>query len=142
MSIGRRLFALIGAVALLFVVASPAGAAIDRVGDPLNLVPTCFFGAETPSADADAPFHVGHGFGLDPGDNKKIGHWTFDLWVDGVKQYSKLDVSAIGQPEGSFLERRYISNFSNGLPAGVHSFVGIWTSPDGSDVCERDITFD
>ena len=131
MTFGRGTMALIASAALVVVVASPAGAAIDRVGDPLNLVPGCFFGAEVPAQEADEPFHVGHGFVVDPGVHTQIGHWTFDLWVDDAKQRSKLDVSAINPAEGEFLERRYISNFPVGLPAGDHTFRAVWTTQDG-----------
>jgi hypothetical protein len=143
MSVDRRLATLIGTVMLLSIMAAPAGATIEGVGDPLNLVPSCFLGAPTPSADADTPFHVGHGWIVEPsGERHKVGQWTFDLWVDGVLQRSKLDVSTNGQPHGEFLERRYISNFDSGLPVGTYTFVGVWTIPDDTYVCERDITFD
>jgi hypothetical protein len=78
--------------------------------------------------DANAPFYVRHGFACDKADASCIsalinGTSGFDLYVDGVLQKSSVVVD-VGD---GFINKRYLTNFPNGLPAGDHTFVGVWS---------------
>jgi hypothetical protein len=51
------------------------------------------------------------------------GTSNFALYVDGVRQPSSVEVDA---GRGG-ITKRHLTNFPRGLPAGDHTFVGIWS---------------
>lgn len=121
---------------------------LESVGEPLILL-GCFedppWGPEPPAAGE--PFHVIHGWRNDPGVATKIGQYTFDLLVDGVKQQSVLVMQAQEPPgspaeDGQFLAKAYLTNFPDGL-TGDHTLTGVWTNPwDDPYTCEYELSFD
>ena len=78
---------------------------------------------------ADTPFYVQHGFSCPVGTalaglgGCQLGTGTFSLYVDGVLQPS---TKIVDNQNGSVGEG-WLTNFPNGLPAGDHTLVGVWT---------------
>jgi hypothetical protein len=121
---------ILGAIgtALALAVALPASAnSVPTTGAQLNIrFPPATFPANT-------PFYVEHGFGcLLDRDAASCAHAStvFVLWVDGVQQSSQKDVSVVYNTfVGDYLlSVGYLTNFPDGLPAGTHTFTGIWYS--------------
>jgi hypothetical protein len=54
-----------------------------------------------------------------------------------VLQPSTVDIDLV---DGS-IERRWLTNFPNGLPAGDHTFVDVFTFPDFSFTQVKTVTF-
>ena len=76
---------------------------------------------------AGTPFHIEHGFGCDTTIGDKVSDCMnakthFDLYVDGVLQRSTVDID--NAP--TFYLKRNLTNFAAGLPAGSHTFVGVF----------------
>jgi hypothetical protein len=108
-------------VGAMLVLAGPASAAIPEAGPRISL-----FGPPT-TYPANTPFHVTHGFfcGFDeagcPQTNMSGG--LFNLYADGVLQPSKVQVFA----DSDGINEVWVTNFWDGLPAGRHTLVGVWT---------------
>lgn len=123
-----RLTLLLSLVGAMLVVAAPAPASnITPTGTPI------FFNGPTTFA-ANTPFYVEHGFVCNPGpatpgDCQYFGTGNFSLYVDGVLQPSTKIVTYVPDQYGvhGVLYEEWLTNFPNGLPAGVHTLVGIWT---------------
>ncbi len=126
------LVALAAVVALSALVGVSGASAnnVPREGTKINLFPG-FVGPTTYSADT--PFFVSHGWGCgsvpateaalaDDGCLKPTS--TFKLFVDGEQVPSVTDLE-IG-PGGLVVGKSQVSNFRQGLPAGVHVFEGQW----------------
>ena len=123
-----RLALLLSLVGALLVVAAPASAS--------NIIPTgtpLFFNGPTTFA-ANTPFYVEHGFVCNPGplfqaNCQYFGTGMFSLCVDGVLQPSTKVVTFFPDQYGVYgvLDEEWLTNFPNGLPAGDHTLVGIWT---------------
>ena len=118
----RRLLVLVMCLAAVLVAASPVAANNKpTTGDRINLfTPPLTF-------TAGSPFYVEHGFGCDTTSGDKASDCMnasthFDLTVDGVLQRSKVDVDS--QP--TLYTKRFLTNYPAGLPAGSHTFVGVW----------------
>ncbi|MBO0883949.1 MAG: hypothetical protein J2P17_27175 [Mycobacterium sp.] len=125
----KWLVAVLAVVAAVLVVASPASAnSKPTTGTRIGLFsPVTTFPANT-------PFYVEQGFVCGLGDGSCIGKFisaqsSSTLYVDGVLQPSTVDVDI---PGGNAIERRWLTNFPNGLPAGDHTFVDVFTFGDGS----------
>ena len=76
---------------------------------------------------AGAPFYVEHGFSCALGDADCMSQQisadgSFELYVDGVRQPSTVDVDA----RGDAISKLHLTNFASGLPAGTHTLVGVW----------------
>jgi hypothetical protein len=141
-----------GEISRLTQIATPtpslSPSSLESVGEPLVLL-GCFedppWGPEPPAAGE--PFHVIHGWLIDPGVADKIGQFTFELLVDGVKQQSVLVMQALEPPaspaeNGEFLAKWYLTNFPDGL-SGDHTLTGVWTNPwDDPYTCEYELSFD
>jgi hypothetical protein len=126
----KRLILLLSLAAATLVVAAPATAnSKPTTGTQIRLFapPTTF--------PANTPFYIEQGFICDLGDASCIAGFIsaqsgFTLYVDDVLQPSTVDVDVVS---GGGIEKRYLTNFPNGLPAGEHKFVGIHNS-DGTPV--------
>jgi hypothetical protein len=73
---------------------------------------------------ANSPFHIEHGIFCarpDPSDCTNA-QTHFDLTLDGVPQASRVDIDNLG--EG--LLKSNLTNYPDGLPAGTHTFVGVF----------------
>jgi len=88
-----------------------------------------FPGGATPAIyPADKAFWIGYGFASELGDSagalQELGDETrFELDVDGSSVEMRTDV----QMEGAApLRKTDLADFSSGLPAGWHEFVGRW----------------
>jgi hypothetical protein len=76
---------------------------------------------------AGAPFYVEHGFACGLGDSECMSqeisaNGSFELYVDGVLQPSTVDVDV----RGDAITKLHLTTFASGLPAGTHTFVGLW----------------
>jgi len=97
------------------------------VGFRLNLYPKI---QQPAGLTAGEPFHVSHGWTLEK--MGKFGYskgYEFRLEVD--RNYIEPDVivKTIGNQPPGHAGIRYIFNFRNGLPAGIHTFTPHWISP-------------
>lgn len=112
-------------VAAVLVVAAPASAnSIPTTGTRIGLYapPTTF--------PANTPFYVQHGFGCaftEAGCPQTLmnGGLLFTLYVDGVLQ-SPSNVFVTSDGEG--IAKWWLTNFPNGLPAGDHTLMGVWSA--------------
>ena len=116
----RFLMALISVAALL-VAASPAAASTPATGTRINLF------APPATFQAGAPFYVEHGSACDPsvGDSPSdcmSSDTHFDLYVDGTLQPS----SVVVENSPTLWVKLDLTNYPGGLPAGRHTFVGVW----------------
>jgi hypothetical protein len=134
----KALAAAVIAVAAVLVVAAPASAnSQPTTGSRIPL-----FGTVT-TYPANTPFYVEQGFTCVQGDGNCIGQFisaqsNSTLYLDGVLQPSTVDVDLFGDN----IEKRWLTNFPNGLPAGDHTFVDVFTFPDGSVLTvDKTITF-
>jgi hypothetical protein len=136
---GRGFFVLVGCIAAVLVAALPATANNKpTTGTQIGLLfqPPATFPANT-------PFYIEHGFSTTPpfsppdgtiGSGMDAGT-HFDLSVDGVAQTGTVDID--NQP-GVWLKRN-LYNFPDGLPAGSHTFVGVFFF-DGAFVATVTVT--
>ncbi|HLE98401.1 MAG TPA: hypothetical protein VI409_02165 [Gaiellaceae bacterium] len=88
-----------------------------------------FPGGATPAMyPADTAFWIGYGFAPDLGDAAGATHdlddeTRFELDVDGSTVEMRTDVQMEGEAP---VRRTDFADFSSGLPAGWHEFVGRW----------------
>jgi hypothetical protein len=97
------------------------------------------FGAPTTFA-ANTPFHIEHGFLCARPDVSDCTNADshFDLYLDGVLQPSTVDIDNLGDS----LLKENLTNYATGLPAGSHTFVGVFVSNGTvSGTFTRTITF-
>ena len=120
----RRFLFLVACVGAVLVLAIPATAHNTQpTGPRIGLfVPPATFPANT-------PFHVEHGFSCALGDGGCLGsqissHSNFKLYVDSVLQPATVERTRF---DGG-LSKLYLTNFAAGLPAGTHTFVGVWST--------------
>lgn len=118
----RPLLLTLALTGAMLVMAAPASATgIPEAGSRINV------GAAPATFPADTPFHVTHGFGCGFSDVgclvTTVSGSLFSLYVDGVLQPSQ-SVVLSGQ-EG--LTKAWLTNFWDGLSAGRHTLVGVWT---------------
>ncbi|HEV8104935.1 MAG TPA: hypothetical protein VGP69_14490 [Gaiellaceae bacterium] len=125
-------------VAAVLVVATPASAnSIPTTGSQLRL-----FGPVT-TFPANTPFYVEQGFIVPLADdgigmhNEISAQASSTLYLDGVQQPSQVDIDVV---DGS-IERRWLTNYPNGLPAGEHTFVDVFTFPLGTSTQVKTVTF-
>ena len=129
----RRFLVVAGCIAAVLVAALPAAAnSKPTTGPPIPLGP-----AGPTAFAADTAFFVEHGFECTLGDatcmqSQLTANAEFDLYLDGDLQPSTVDVDLI---DGT-LVRRHLTNYPSGLPAGVHTFVGVH-SQNGAVVLTR-----
>ena len=137
----KQLVLLLSLAAAMLVVAAPATAnSVPTTGSQIRLfAPPTTFAANT-------PFFIEQGFivPLGDGDGAAIeisSKSFFTLYVDGVLQPSHVDIDVVdgGVGAGLDIERRYLTNFPAGLPAGAHTFVG-QSFLDGKLVDTRTVT--
>ena len=116
----KRLVLLLSLAAVTLVVAAPATANNKQTtGTKVSLF------APPSTLPADTPFFIEGGFTAPVGDGDGLGleisaQSGFTLYLDGVLQPSTVDVDLVG----GWLEKRYLTNYPDGLPAGAHTFVG------------------
>lgn len=119
------------AVAAVAAIAATSASAlrIPTVGPRISL----FFPPAT--FPADTPFHVNHGWGCsDPITDCLNSGTRFELLVDGVDVPAAHDLEV--DPRTSTAGESDVSNFRQGLPAGTHTFEGIWYL-DGAVALDR-----
>jgi hypothetical protein len=75
---------------------------------------------------ANTPFHIEHGLLCARPDVSDCTNAQshFDLYLDGVLQPSTVDIDNLGD----FLLKENLTNYPTGLPAGSHTFVGVFIS--------------
>jgi len=118
----RFLFLLVCLAALAAAAAAPVAAnSVPTTGTRINLF------AAPATFPAGTPFYVEHGTGCEPSAGDKISDCLnpdthFDLYLDGVLQPSSLDIE---NSPGTSLKLN-LTNYPDGLPAGRHTFVGVW----------------
>jgi hypothetical protein len=109
----------------ILVMAVPVAAkGKEPVGEKISVFPP-----GTPSEfPAGAPFHISHGWLLDPGEGPP-GRFDFDLEVDGVlrdEDFVSRTVDRSGVSES--LLWIWVHNFPDGM-TGTHTFTGRWLAP-------------
>jgi hypothetical protein len=112
-------------VALTVFAAAPAADAnsVPTTGTRIALfIPPATF-------PADTPFYIEQGFECqaivgepDYAGDCMTASTHFDLWLDGAQQPSTVDID---NAPGAYLKRD-LTNYPNGLPAGSHTFVGVF----------------
>ena len=122
----QRLFLFAICLAAALVLAAPVAAnSIPTTGTRISL-----FAAPATFA-SDAPFYVEHGSACEPSVDSPslcMGSDThFDLYLDGSLQRSAVDIE---NSAGGWAKLN-LTNYPAGLPAGRHTFVGVWVA-DGS----------
>jgi hypothetical protein len=133
----KRFVVLVSLAAAILVVAAPATANNKpTTGSRIMLFapPTTFV--------ANTPFYIEHGFICELGDASCIGSQisaqsSFTLYVDDVLQRSTVDVDVAG----GAIQKRYLTNFPNGLPAGAHTFIGVFDFAGAISVLTVTVTF-
>jgi len=123
----RRKALLFGALfaAVLTIPVVPAAANNKPVSGP-----RLAFAAFPTTFAANTPFHIEQGYGCLLSDtpcmtSQITGQSTFFLYVDGVLQPSTTDVDV--DAANHIIRKFQLTNYPNGLPAGTHTFVGVWT---------------
>jgi hypothetical protein len=112
------------AAASLAVAVAPAGAnnkPTTGTRIPFNNGPDTF--------PANTPFYIEQGHGCLFSDtacmaSEVTGQSTFVLSLDGVLQPSTPDVDV--DPVNQIIRKFRLTNYPNGLPAGPHTFHGVW----------------
>ncbi len=107
---------------LMLAIAIPAAAkAKETVGEKINVLtgaPEAFTAGE--------PFHIAHGWGFSPPEDKPHGKYEFWLDVDGVMvEPDFISRSGGGSPLIIWL---WVHNFPDGM-TGTHTFTGHWLAP-------------
>jgi hypothetical protein len=118
----RRFLMLAACFAALLVAASPVAAnSRPTTGERLGLLaPPAVFAAGT-------PFYIEHGSGCDTTLGDKAPDCMnagthFDLYLDGVRQGSVVDID---NSPTSYVKRN-LTNYPAGLAPGTHTFCGYW----------------
>ena len=119
---GRRVLVLVGCIAAVLVTAVPATANNNK---PTTGTKISIFGGPATFA-ADTPFHIEHGLlcALPDVSDCTNAQSHFDLYLDGVLQPSTVDIDNLGDS----LLKENLTNYPTGLPAGSHTFVGVFVS--------------
>ena len=119
----RRRFLLFAiCIAALLVAAAPVAAnSTPTTGTRISLF------AAPATFQAGTPFYIEHGTACDPSAEDKASdcmraNTHFDLYLDGALQPSKVDIE--NSPAGWV--KLNLTNYPTGLPAGRHTFVGVW----------------
>ena len=118
----RRFLILAACFAALLVAASPVAAnSVPRTGERISLFsPPATFTAGT-------PFFINHGSACSTTDGDKASDCMnagthFDLYLDGVRQRSFVDV----ENSPTFKTKLNLTNYPAGLAPGTHTFCGNW----------------
>jgi hypothetical protein len=124
MTMRRRFVLHLICIAALVVAASPVAAnSVPTTGTRINL-----FGAPA-TFPAAAPFYIEQGSACNPtaGDTAAdcmAADTHFDLYLDGALQPSTVDIE--NSPTGWV--KLNLTNYPAGLPAGRHTFAGVWVA--------------
>ena len=117
----QRFFLFVICIATALLMAAPVAAnSVPTTGTRISLfdAPATF-----PSGTA---FHIEHGSACEPSvDSASLcmsADTHFDLYLDGALQTSRVDVE--NSPDGWV--KLNLKNYPAGLPAGRHTFVGVW----------------
>jgi hypothetical protein len=110
--------------ASLAVAVAPAGA-----NNKPTTGPRISFAAAPDTFPANSPFYIEQGHGCFFSDTacmttEVTGQSTFVLYLDGVRQSSTPDVDV--DPANQIIRKFRLTNYPNGLPAGMHTFHGVW----------------
>lgn len=142
-----RLVAATAAVAAVLVLAASALAThLPTTGTPIRLLNP----AATPTTfGAKTPFFVRHGWICLPEERTICldPSTEFRLYVDGQRMPSALDLELNSacppgtSPSDECVDKRNLTNFRSGLPAGSHAFRGEWWQ-SGQLVIVREATID
>lgn len=74
------------------------------------------------------PFHIAHGWTIDPSAGYPVGKFAFDLEIDGVPVDADFVLREYIPGEEEPLLRLWVHNFPDGM-SGSHSFTGHWFAP-------------
>ncbi|HSF79839.1 MAG TPA: hypothetical protein VLA49_01315 [Anaerolineales bacterium] len=114
-------------IVLVLILASaiPASAYGHKtVGERIGI----FFDGEH-TFEAGAPFHIMHGWSLDPKNETPIGIHDFELEVDGVLyKPDYLLVTVNHGDDSNSMNRLWVFNFPEGM-TDTHTFNGYWYAP-------------
>lgn len=120
----RRFLVLAACSAALIVAASPVAAnEVPTTGERIGLL------ASPATFAAGAPFYIEHGSGCETtnGDTASScmnASTHFDLYLDGIRQASRVDIENSPTVKVKF----NLTNYPGGLAPGLHTFCGFWFS--------------
>ena len=109
----------------VLVLAVPTAVAKQRqlVGEPINLLT-----GEPDTFPEGEPFHIAHGWELDPTLGHAVGLFGFQLEVEGVPREEDFVLTEFNRGEEEPLCRRWVHNFPDGM-TGEITFTGRWFAP-------------
>jgi len=146
-AISMKRIALLAAAAVAVVAVLVAAAPASANSEPTTGSQLRLFGPVT-TFPANTPFYVEQGFIVPLADdgigmhNEISAHASSTLYVDGVLQPSTVDIDVVDDPVfGPSIERRWLTNFPNGLRAGDHTFVDVLTFPLGTSTQVKTVRF-
>ena len=111
-------------ILFLLLIAVPVTARIEEpVGGQIDIL------QGTPNAyDADAPFHITHGWEINPRDGYQ-GKMDFELYFDGKFRNEDYKYRTVGPSDDTeYVKLLWVHNFPEGM-RGLHTFTGIWYAP-------------
>ncbi len=83
------------------------------------------------SLGPEEPFHIRHGFGVQPGVEHNIGEYRFELAVNGeIQPYQLYNIVNHGDETPPSVTRFFVTEFPEGLSDG-DVVEGSWYDPDG-----------
>jgi hypothetical protein len=117
-------FSILVLVAILVLAVPAAAKGHEPVGLPIDLLagsPTVF--------PAGQPFHISHGWALDPKLVHPIGLFDFELEVIGVPRDEDFVLRSFDRSDPDPLRLLWVHNFPDGKLAGTYTFTGRWFAP-------------
>lgn len=120
----RRLrWALLTIAVLLPLAGTVCATKPEPIGDPLSIFESGY--QEFP---AGSPFHIKHGFSIDPSEGYPISKFWFELEIDGqLIEPDYIDRFYVPGDDDP-LYQRSVYNFPDGM-TGTHGFSGHWFAP-------------
>lgn len=113
-------------VCLALTLAGTASAAKpEPVGDRLSI-----FDSGSQEWPAGTPFHIMHGWQIDPSDGYPISRFWFEMEIDGDAAEPDYIERVYVRGEDEPLRQRSVFNFPEGM-TGYHEFNGHWFAPCG-----------
>lgn len=111
-------------VGMILPVTFPASAAKpEPIGDRINI-----FESGNQSFTPETPFHIAHGWSIDPRMGYPIARFSFELEIDGVSVEADFVETEFFHGADDPLRRLWVHNFPGGMTGEVE-FTGRWFAP-------------
>jgi len=122
----KNIFLLIVLFAMLAIAVPAAARHAEPIGSRINLLATPDASITFPSGE---PFHIMHGWALNPRETRPVGKFDFQLEVDGVAQECPRTMERT-RGSSTPLQVWRVCNYPGGM-TGTHTFFGTWLGPCG-----------